>query len=411
MVEYQKQVLDNGLRVIVHTDKTTPMVAIDVLYDVGSRDEHPERTGFAHLFEHLMFGGSAHVPDFDEPIQKAGGENNAFTNADVTNFYDVLPAENIETALWLESDRMMALDFSQRSLDVQKRVVIEEFKETCLNPPYADMWHHLSALAFDKHPYRWPTIGLDPSHIESAQLAEVESFFHSHYGPNNAILVLAGNIDAEVGFELAEKWFGNIPPVAVPNRILAQEPPQLLYKSKVIEAAVPHAAIYRGYHMVERLHPDYYAYDLLTDVLANGRSSRFYISLYKEQELFSTIDAYISGTVDPGLVVIEGKPLPGISIDYAREAIIKELYKVIDEPIPEHELEKIRNKSISSLIYSEVSCLNKAISLAYFELLGDIDLINTEVDAYQAVTPADLQRVAREAFDENNCSEIVYQPV
>lgn len=409
MVKYQKTTLTNGLRVLVHTDLTTPMVAVNVLYDVGSRDEHPQRTGFAHLFEHLMFGGSINVPDYDEPIQSAGGENNAFTNSDVTNFYDVVPAENLETALWLESDRMMQLDFSQKALDVQKRVVVEEFKETCLNPPYADMWHHMSSMAFNSHPYRWPTIGLEPAHIEEATLEDVKAFFGQHYGPDNAIVVLAGNVSADEGFDLVDKWFGSIPAINHPPRRLAQEPPQGLMKTKTIKANVPHSAIYRGYRMVDRLHPDYYAYDLLTDILANGRSSRFYRSLYKEQELFSTIDAYISGTIDPGLVIIEGKPMPGVSIDYAREAIVKELYKVIDQPIPEDELEKIRNKTLSSLIYSEVSCLNKAITLAYFELLGDSDLINTEVDRYQEVTSSDIQRIAALAFDENNCCELLYE--
>lgn len=411
MVNYVKRTLDNGLRVIIHQDTSTPMVAVNLLYDVGSRDEHPDRTGFAHLFEHLMFGGSLNVPDFDEPIQSAGGENNAFTNSDITNFYDLMPAENLETALWLESDRMLKLDFSQQALDVQKRVVVEEFKETCLNPPYGDMWHHMTNLAYETHPYRWPTIGLVPDHIEGAALEEVEAFFYNYYGPNNAILVLAGHIEPTEGFALVDKWFGSIPPIKRPRRLVPQELVQTMARERVIENNVPHLAFYQGYKMVDRLHPDYYAYDLLTDVLANGRSSRFYQSLYKEQELFSTIDAYISGTIDPGLLIIEGKPMPGVTLDRARQAIALELDKVKQAPIPEIELDKIRNKTLSSLIYSEVSCLNKAISLAYFELIGDVELINSEVDAYQEVTAEDLCRVANEVFRPENCSQVVYKPL
>jgi zinc protease len=410
MVNFSRKTLDNGLKVIIHEDLSTPLVAVNVLYDVGSRDEDPAKTGFAHLFEHLMFGGSQNAPDFDEPIQSAGGENNAFTNADITNFYDLVPAENLETVLWLESDRMMSLDVSQQALDVQKKVVVEEFKETCLNQPYGDMWHHLAGLAYKKHNYQWPTIGRVVEHIQEAELSDVVDFYKHHYGPNNAILVLSGHVTEREGFDLAEKWFGDIPPIALKERRLIQEDLQEEKRTKTLHANVPLPAIYLGYRMCDRLHPDYYAYDLLSDILANGRSSRFYISLHKELQMFSTIDAYLSGTLDPGLFIIEGKPMHGVGIDEAKQAIQNELQKVIDYPIGEEELEKIRNKTISSLIYSEVSVLNKAISLAYFELLGDINLINEESQAYQSVSTEDIQRVAKALFQDKNCCELIYYP-
>ena len=320
------------------------------------------------------------------------------------------PGFNIEVALWLESDRMMSLDVSQKALDIQKKVVVEEFKETCLNQPYGDMWHHLAGLAYQNHSYQWPTIGKVPEHIQEANLDDVVDFYKHHYGPNNAILVLSGQITEEKGFELAEKWFGDIPPIPLKKRELQKEGRQHEKRSKTLHSNVPLPAIYLGYRMCDRHHPDYYAYDLLSDILANGRSSRFYITLHKEKQLFSTIDAYLSGTLDQGLFIIEGKPMPGVGIEEAKKAIEEELQKVIDQAIDEEELEKIRNKTISSLIYSEVSVLNKAISLAYFELLGDINLINEESKAYQAVSTEDIQRVAKNLFQEKNCCELIYHP-
>lgn len=408
-IAYEKITLTNGLRVLLHKDLSTPLVAVNVVYDVGSKDENPIMTGFAHLFEHLMFGGSENIPDFDTPIQMAGGENNAFTNSDMTNFYNVLPAENLETALWLESDRMKKLAFSEESLEIQKKVVIEEFKETCLNEPYGDMWHHISELSYKKHPYRWPTIGRVPEHIAEAQLQDVVDFFYKHYTPSNAILIVAGKIDIEETIALTEKWFVDIPSGVKYERNLEQDTEVHTFQQKVVTSHVPTPAIYLAFHMVERTHPDYYAYDLLSDAMSNGRSSRFYQKLYKEDRLFSHIDAYISGTFDPGMFIIEGRPMEGVSIDEARSAIWRELELLKQTVIDEIELQKIKNKVESSLEYSEVNVLHKAISLAYFELLGDASRINSEAAAYQEVTSEDIQRVAQSLFTLDNCSELIYQ--
>lgn len=409
MITFERFKLTNGLTVIIHEDKSTPMVAVNVVYNVGSKYEEPDKTGFAHLFEHLMFGGSINIPDFDDHIQDAGGENNAFTNTDLTNFYEVLPAENIETALWLESDRMLQLRFSKKSLDTQKKVVIEEFKETCLNEPYGDMWHHLSRLCYKVHPYQWPTIGKDMSHIAEATLDQVKTFFYHYYRPDNAVLVLAGNIDVKKGIELVEKWFGSIPAGHYTKPNYLYEPPQIEFRQDILRQDVPHDAVYQGYHMASRMDDGFYACDLLSDVLANGRSSRFYQRLYKEQELFSTIDAFISGTVDPGLFIIEGKTMPGISMEKAKKAIKLELDMLKNDLISEQELSKLKNSVESSLLYSEVSVLNKAISLAYFEVLGDADMINIEAERYHNVTAEDIRNAAQQVFREENCSEVLYE--
>lgn len=410
VIKFSKTVLDNGLRVIVHEEKGTPLVAFNVLYDVGSKDESPGRTGFAHLFEHLMFGGSANIPDFDTPVQNAGGENNAFTNSDVTNFYEVLPANNLEVAMWLESDRMNCLNFSQEVLDVQKRVVVEEFKETCLNEPYGDVWHHISELAYKVHPYQWPTIGKVPEHVEQATLDEVKEFFYRHYRPNNAIVVISGNVREAQVLPLVEKWFGDIPPGPLRKRQLPAEPPQTEMRSKVIDnAPVPMDSIYLAFRMCGRTDADYYTTDLLSDVLSNGASSRFYQRLLKDRQLFSAIDCYISGTIDPGLFIIEGKPAEGISLEEAEDAIWSELALVRNELVKEEELQKVKNKVESSLLFSEISVLNKAINLAFFELLGDADLINQEIDAYRQVQQKDILRVANDILRKENCCRLIYR--
>lgn len=409
MISFEKYVLDNGLRVILHQDTSSPMAVVNVAYDVGSRDEEVEKTGFAHLFEHLMFGGSANIPDFDTPIQMAGGENNAFTNSDMTNFYNILPAQNIETALWLESDRMMKLDFSPKSLATQQKVVIEEFKETCLNQPYGDMWHHLSDMAYKEHSYRWPTIGLVPEHIEDAKLEDVEAFFYRYYRPNNAVLVVAGNIQINDIKSQISKYFDNIPSGVALKRALPVEPKQTAIRSKTIESAVPLPSIIMAFNMCDRLNDDYYAIDLLSDILANGRSSRFFVNIYK-QSICSTIDAFISGTFDPGLFVVEARPMPGVSIDQAREVIWKELNEVKTNGVLVDELEKIRNKTESSLVYSEVTVLHKAMNLAYYEILGDANMINIQSQKYQQVTAEDIKRVANEILSPEQCNEIIYLP-
>lgn len=410
MISFERFEFKNGLRLIVHEDKSSPMVAVNVVYDVGSRDEDPSMTGFAHLFEHLMFSGSQNVPDFDGPIQNAGGENNAFTNTDMTNFYDVMPAENVETALWLESDRMKQLEFSQKALNIQKKVVIEEFKETCLTEPYGDVWHHLSEMVYEKHSYRWPTIGKTPAHIEDAKLEDVVHFFKKHYTPSNAILVISGNMSTTEAYELVNKWFSEIPAGIKYERKLTYDTPQTKEKHKVVKGNVPLEALYMSFNMVERSHPDYYTYDLLSDVLSNGRSSRLFQRLYKENPLFSQIDAYISGTFDPGMFVIEGRPMPNVGIEQAKQAIWNELELLKKEPIDNRELQKLKNKIESSLEYSEVNILHKSMSLAYFELLGDANLINKEAEEYQKVTSDDIQSLAKKIFVPENYSELIYMP-
>ncbi len=409
MIAFEKYVLDNGLRVILHQDASSPMAAVNVAYDVGSRDEEVEKTGFAHLFEHLMFGGSANIPDFDTPIQMAGGENNAFTNCDMTNFYNILPAENIETALWLESDRMMKLDFSSKSLATQQKVVIEEFKETCLNQPYGDMWHHLSDMAYKEHSYRWPTIGLVPEHIQDAKLGDVEAFFYRYYRPNNAVLVVVGNIQISDVKSQINKYFSDIPAGIELKRLLPVETKQSQFRSKIIEAAVPLPSIIMAFGMCNRLNDDYYAVDLLSDILANGRSSRFFVNIYKKS-ICSTIDAFISGTFDPGLFIVEARPIPGVSIDQTREVIWNELNEIKAKGVQSEELEKIRNKTESSLVYSEVSILHKAMNLAYYEILGDAEMINIQSQKYQNVTAEDIKRVANEILSQEQCNEIIYLP-
>ena len=409
MINFDRFVLENGLRVLVHEDDSTPMVAVNVLYNVGARDESPDKTGFAHLFEHLMFGGSENIPDFDEPIQNAGGENNAFTNNDVTNFYDLLPAENIETAFWLESDRMLSLNFDENVLEVQRKVVIEEFKETCLNQPYGDVWHHLTDMAYKVHPYRWPTIGKVPKHVEDATMDDVREFYFKHYRPNNAILTVAGNVTAAQVKGLAEKWFGDIPAGKVQARTLPQEPPQKRLEKRINEANVPVDALYLAFHVPARLEQDYYNVDLLSDILANGNSSRLYRRLLKEKQLFTAIDCYITGSIDPGLLIVEGKPAEGVTLEAAEAAIWEELELIKNEPVSALELQKVKNKVESTLIFSESNVLNKAMNLAFFELLGDAELINREVEHYERIQVADIQRVAQEILTQENCSELYYK--
>lgn len=408
MIDYKRYTLNNGLTVVLHEDDSTPLVTVNILYKIGAKNEDPEQTGFAHLFEHLMFGGSENIPDYDTPIQMAGGDNNAFTNADITNFYNVMPAENLETALWLESDRMLQLDFSQESLDVQKKVVVEEFKETCINKPYGDMWHELSALAYESHSYRWPTIGLVPEHISEAKLSDVKNFFDNYYKPSNAVLVVAGNIDVPGTKALIEKWFGKIPSGEISFREIPEELTQESYRLKVLQRAVPSDAIYMGFHMPDRKHKDFIVYDLLSDILSGGRSSRLYQNLVKSSTLFSSVNAYISGTVDPGLFVVEAKLLEGADMEAAKSAIWNELQKLVDNPLEESELQKVKNSMISGVEFSEVSITNKAINLAYYEMLGDLSLINTQVEEIDVVTTADISRIAIDTFRKEKCSEIIY---
>ena len=414
MIQYQKHTLENGLRVLIHEDNSTPLVAVNLLYNVGSRDESPEKTGFAHLFEHLMFGGSKNAIDFDDPIQRAGGENNAFTNSDMTNFYATVPAENLETLLWLESDRMLALRINKRSLNVQRKVVVEEFKETTLNEPYGDVWHIIGEMVFKTHPYRWPVIGLTPQHIEDATLEDVKDFFKAFYVPNNAILTVAGNFSkihqgTEGVKSLVEKWFGSVPAGNVPLRNLPQEPPQTAEIRRTVEANVPIDALYMLFRAPERVHPDFYALDLLTDVLANGTSSRLFRKLLKEKRLCSEIDCSQTGNLDPGIVIIDCKPTEGVTLEELEEAIWAELELIKNEPIDEVELQKLKNRVESQQTFGDVGALNKAMNLTFYELIGDSDLINTEIEHYQAVQVTDIQRVANDIFRKESTSILYYK--
>ena len=397
MIDYQRFVLANGLRLIVHEDHSTPIAALSVQYAVGSRDERPERTGFAHLFEHLMFGGSAHAPDYDDPIQLAGGENNAFTNTDLTNFHVSIPAVNLDTALWLEADRMAFLTISARELDTQRKVVVEEFKETCLNEPYGDAWHHLSALAYRHHPYRWPTIGLEMRHVAEASLAEVRDFYRAHYHAGNAIVAVVGPTPADEVYRKAVKYFGGLPSGKTgdrPSEALPTEPEQTEARAATVESPVAIDTLYLAYGMCGRTDDDFYVIDLLTDILAEGSSSRLYRRLLKERELAITIDAYVTGTDDPGLIVFEAKPREGVSLEEVKIAIEGEIALLQTTLVDALELEKIKNKLDASMLFSELSTINKAINLCFYEGIGDLDLINSETERYAAIRAEDIRRVA-----------------
>ncbi|QEC57420.1 M16 family metallopeptidase [Flavisolibacter ginsenosidimutans] len=409
MVQFERFTLANGLRVLVHRDTSTPMAVVNVLYDVGAKDEDPNRTGFAHLFEHLMFGGSINIPVYDEPLQMAGGENNAYTTNDLTNYYIQLPAENLETAFWLESDRMLSLGFSENSLDVQRKVVMEEFKEHYLNKPYGDAWLKLRNLAYDVHPYKWMTIGKELSHIENAGLQDVKDFFFKHYRPVNAILVAAGNVTTEQVKALAEKWFGSIESGEKYNRQLPAEPEQKVAKRLEVHAPVPLDAFYKTWHIYGRLDHRYYVSDLITEILGGGGSSRLYQALVKEKKLFSNIECYHFGTTDAGLLTIEGKLVKGVKMADAEAAVEEELSKLKAEKISGDELQKVKNKTESTIAFEDMSVMNRANSLAYYELLGDAALMNTELDRYNTVTVDEIQAISKEIFREENSSTLYYR--
>ena len=409
MLQINRHILSNGLRLVHSQDASTQMVALNVLYNVGARDENPEHTGFAHLFEHLMFGGSVNIPDYDATLQLAGGENNAWTNNDITNYYLTVPRQNVETGFWLESDRMMSLDFSERSLEVQRGVVMEEFKQRCLNQPYGDVGHLLRPLAYRVHPYQWPTIGKELSHIANATLEEVKDFFFRFYAPNNAVLAVTGNISFEEAVSLTEKWFGPIPRREVPLRQLPKEPVQTGERRQVVERNVPLDSLFMAYHMCDRLDADYYAFDILSDILSNGRSSRLNQHLVQEKQLFSSIDAYISGTIDAGLFHISGKPAAGVSLEEAETAVREELNELQTALVQEHELEKVKNKFESTQIFGNINYLNVATNLAWFELNGQAEDMEKEVERYRAVTADRLKAVAQTAFREENGVVLYYK--
>ncbi len=408
MIQYNRFVLDNGLRVLVHEDHSTPMAVVNVLYDVGAKDENPNKTGFAHLFEHLMFGGSINIPDYDDPLQRAGGENNAYTTNDLTNYYCSLPAENLETAFWLESDRMLSLAFSKKSLEVQRKVVCEEFKEHYINKPYGDIWFKMRALAYKEHPYKWMTIGKELSHIEDATIDDVKAFFFKHYRPINAILVVAGKVNTEEVKRLADKWFGSIPMGEKYQRNLAIEPPREGARFAAYEANVPLDAFVKTWHIDARLEKGYYVADLISEILGGGGSSRLYQSLVKQKQLFSNLDCYHFGSIEKGLLAIEGKLVKGVSLETANKAVNEEIEKIQADLVNDLELEKVKNKTESIIAFEDMSVMSRATSLANYELLGDANLMNTELNRYQAITTADIQEYSRIIFNENNSNTIHY---
>jgi len=396
------------LRVLVHEDHSTPMAVLNILYDVGARDENPAKTGFAHLFEHLMFGGSINIPDYDEPLQRAGGENNAYTTNDLTNYYCQLPAENIETAFWLESDRMLSLAFSEKSLAVQKKVVCEEFKEHYINKPYGDVWHKMRELAYTKHPYRWMTIGKELSHVEDANIDDVKQFFFKHYRPVNAILVVAGNVELENIKRLSEKWFGAIPMGDKYVRNLPQEPRQTEARKSEVYANVPLDAFIKTWHMDARLDKGYYVMDLATEILGGGGSARLYQSLVKEKQLFSGLDCYHFGSTDKGLVAVEGKLVKGVKMEDAAKAVDEEIEKIQSTPVTESELQKVKNKTESVIAFEDMGLMSRANSLAMYELLGDAEMMNTELEKYHEITIADIQQYSKEVFRNDNSNTLFY---
>ena len=411
MLQFEKFTLSNGLKVLVYSDKTTPMAVVNILYGVGARDEDENRTGFAHLFEHLMFGGSINIPEFDTPLEKVGGENNAFTNNDITNYHITLPAQNIETAFWLESDRMLSLAFSEKSLEVQRKVVTEEFKQRYLNQPYGDAWLCLRPLAFTTHPYKWATIGKDISHIENATMSDVRAFYDKWYNPANAIMVVAGPLETESVKALAEKWFGNINKPHTASHNILQEPEQNGKREMTLEGDVPFRALYQAYHMPGRENPDYRICDLISDLLSNGASSRLYQNLVKEKNYFSNLNGYITGDYDPGLFIIQGELTNGYTFDDVIPAINFEIEEIKKGNFSDRELEKVKNKIESTFEFSKTSCLNNAMNLALYEWMGDADRINHEVEKYLAITKDDICRVAKNIFRDENLSQLLYEPL
>lgn len=408
MIHFEEFTLENGLCVIVHEDPTVQIAVMNILYNVGSRDESPDKTGFAHLFEHLMFGGSKNIPNYDEPLQKVGGENNAFTNTDITNYYLTVPASNIETGFWLESDRMLSLSFDPEVLEVQRKVVIEEFKQRYLNQPYGDVWLKLRPLLYEVHPYKWATIGKEISHIENATMSDVKDFFFRYYIPSNAILVVAGNVSVDQVRKLSEKWFGKIPSGTKEERKLPAEPTQLKKKETIVESDVPADALYKAYHMPGRFHKDFYALDLLSDILGRGHSSRLYNQLVKEKEIFTSVSAFTMGTIDPGSLVISGRLKNGVTLERAEDEVNKVIV-AIKEGITIEELDKVKAQAESSMEFGEVEVMNRAMNLAFAKLSGDASLVNREGEMINNVSLNDIKRCAREILREENSGVMYYR--
>jgi len=408
MIKFEKFTLDNGLKVIFHKDESTPMVVVNVLYDVGAKDENPAQTGFAHLFEHLMFGGSINIPSYDEPLQKAGGENNAYTTNDLTNYYLKLPKENLETGFWLESDRMLSLAFDENSLEVQRKVVCEEFKENYINKPYGDVWKYLRELCYKEHPYQWMTIGKELKHIEDAQLQDVKDFFKKHYNPQNAILAISGNTSMEEVKRLAKKYFEPIPSGTKYERQIPSEPSQQEARRLSVEKDVPVSLIMKAYHIENRESPHYYTADIITEVLAGGKSSRLYTELVKKQKLFSQVNCYHTGSVEKGLLVVMGNLINETTPEEGEAAMDAVVQDFIREGVTTEELDKVINKIESLMTFEDMSLMNRANNLAFYELLGDANKLNEEFDNYKAVDAAMVQEQAKYIFRKENENALFY---
>ena len=410
MIAYRRKILSNGLTVLVNRDRQSKLAAVNLLYKVGARNEDPGRTGFAHLFEHLMLRGTRRVPNFDLPVQMASGENNAFTNNDYTDFYITLPADNLETALWLESDRMTGLDISPEHLAAEKSVVIEEFKQRYLNQPYGDASMMLRKLAYTRHPYRWATIGRTPDHIAGTTLDEVRSFYRTHYRPSGAILSISADLDEERMIALAEKWFGPIADRPQTVGAPPAEPPQTAPRRRTVERDVPAAALWIAFHMGPRTSRDFYLGDFASDLLASGDSSRLYTRLVKERRLFASVNAYITGDVDPGLFVLTGHLLPGTTPQQAEKALLGEVRDLAENPPGDYECEKVKNKFEANTLFGEINVMNKAMNLGFYEMLGDIGLVNRETAIYRSIAPDEISDFCRRTFRPENSSTLLYEP-
>ena len=406
MIEFEKFKLNNGLEVVLHQDKTSSLVCLNTLYRVGSKNENPNKTGFAHLFEHLMFGGSKHIPNFDSPLQAVGGDNNAFTSSDITNYYTTVPANNIETGFWLESDRMLALSFEEDVLEREKNVVVEEFKQRYLNQPYGDVWLKLSPAAYQLHPYRWPTIGKEISHIENINMEEVKAFFDTYYAPSNAILVIAGNINLSEAQRLCAKWFAPIEDRSVKKRIIPLEPKQTQGRHIDLTAQVPQNAIYKAYHMPGRDSKQYQANDLLSDILGRGKSSLLHQRGVKKSQVFSSLSSYVTGSIDPGLMIISGRLNENITFEKAEKTLDDALQQLKIQPT--ESLKKVKNMAASSITFGEIDLLNRAMSLAYSTHLGNTDLVNKEIDIIDAVTEEEISAAIHSTLLESNCTTLYY---
>lgn len=407
MIQFDSFTLDNGLTVIANQDDKTPLVAVNLLYRVGAKNENPKATGFAHLFEHLMFSGSKNFQSYDEAIQMMGGESNAFTNNDFTNYYLTLPADFLPHALDLEADRMQNLNINVQSLEVQRNVVIEEFKQRYINQPYGDLWAEIRRLAYKVHPYKWQTIGSDISHIENASLEQVRSFYDNFYQPSNAILSISGNVSLNSVKEEVERTFGKMEYKRTIFPAYSMEPQQKDNRRIKVFRDVPSNVICIIFPMSRRKDRQYFVQDLLSDVLSNGKSSRMYQGLVVEQKLFTEINAFISGDDDAGLFIVMGKYCDGISLEQGEEAIWHELKSVCENPVSEQELRKMKNKNEASVTFSNMKILDKAMNLAYYAHLGEPDRINKEREFYNSVTIRDLQQAAEQMF-HLDCHSVLY---